>query len=744
MKKILKFFLYLIIIFAVGVSGYVIYYKFIAKKGSVDAFNTVPKDALFIIETTDLSKAWTTINNSDLWQHLVETQYFGDINEGIEAVNAFLDSNAFASGLFKGRKLVISGVIASKKDWDFLFSIDLEKGSQTVKTLDKMIDFIDGYKVARNTINVDAGKYEIIQMTDEQDPDFKIFITFADNILLVSFNKAIIEKSLAQLNDNHWNNDKKFVEILQKSPERKLFKIYVKYSNLDDFMQTFLTESDETTEMFANSLAYSILDFDVDENRIILDGFANLDSMSSYVTALAHTAPGKKTAYTIMTDQTAAYVSITFDDYMTFYDNLMDEYAKNNPEDIEDINKATDLLKNVIKIDLQNDFFAWIGNEIALFKIRPLSESSKAEDVAMVIHTNDIDNAKAGMAQIVKQIRKWSPFKFKDYDYKGFTISFLKQKNFFKPFFGKLFEGIEEPYFTFIEDYVVFSNSKELLHQIIDDYVMGRTIPKDEKFQDFIDEFDVKSNIAVFINMPKMYPTLYYFTPASDRSDLKENEQLIESFAHVGFQLSSKNNMFKTTFIAEYDSSAYYEDLTSKLDAQTNNEMFTYYLDTMGFLITLPENLPDGEFVGYYDQENTKKMFEGNVMNGKPDGVWRSYYESGNIESSVTYTDGIPDGIAYFYYDVAANTLRAEVNYVEGKIDGTYKEYYDNGARKATILYDEGLENGDVEFYYRTGDIKIEGKYKNGEKHGKWIYYDQNGEKIAVEKWKKGNKVKEK
>jgi antitoxin component YwqK of YwqJK toxin-antitoxin module len=307
-----------------------------------------------------------------------------------------------------------------------------------------------------------------------------------------------------------------------------------------------------------------------------------------------------------------------------------------------------------------------------------------------------------------------------------------------------LFEGIEEPYFTFIEDYVVFSNSKELLHQIIDDYITGRTISKDEKFQDFIDEFEVKSNIAVFINMPKMYPTLYYFTPPADRSDLKENEQLIESFAHIGFQLTSKNNMFRTTLIAEYDSTAYYDDLTGRLEAQTNNEIFTYYLDTMGFLISLPDDIPDGEFITYYDEATTKKMFEGNVVDGKPDGIWRSYYKSGNIENAVSYKDGQPDGVAYFYYDVAANTLRAEVNYEEGKIVGTYKEYYDNGARKAQILYDEGEKNGDAEFYYRTGDIKIEGKFKDDQKHGKWVYYDQNGKKIAVEKWKKGEKIKEK
>lgn len=736
--------MYLILIGILAVGGYFIYIKFFASKGTVDAFNTIPDDAVFIVETTNLSQAWSTINDSELWQHLIETQYFGDLNDDIELVNTFLDSNAVAKLLFKDTKLIVAGVMSSPKEWDFLFAVDLEKGSTTFQSLNKIIDVIDGFKVTRTEFKNDNGKYTIIQLTDEKDSEFKIYITFAENVVLVSFNGGIIQKSLEQLYDNHWEKNKNFVEIMQQIPQRKLFKIYANYSKIDDFMGTFLTSEDKTITMLANSLAFSVLNFDVNKNQIILDGYANLDSVGSYVHALANVEPGKLSAYKIMTDQSAAYVSIAFDDYFQFYNNLMNEYTENYPEEAKDIEKGLDLLKNVIKINIEEDLFSWIGNEIALFKIRPLSTVSKQEDIAFVIQTNDIEAAKDGMAQIVKQIRKWSPFKFKEYDYKNFEISYLKQKAFFKPFFGKLFEGIDEPYFTFIEDYVVFSNSQEILQQIIDDYIAGRTLSKDAKFQSFLDDFSVKSTISAFIMMPKMYPTLYYFTPTADRNDLKENEELIMSFARVGFQLVSKGKMFTTTLIAEYDEDAYFEDLTGKLETEAQSDIFTYYIDSLGFIISFEDNMEDGEYAEYFDENNKDVRIEGKIADSKPDGLWRTYYEDGHIESAVTYDHGEVNGIAYFYYDDVENTLRAEVTFEDNKCIGTYKEYYDNGARKANILYRKGTKDGEAEFYYRTGNIKIEGKYNNGQKDGKWVFYSENGEKLTVEKWKNGEKKKEK
>ena len=349
--------------------------------------------------------------------------------------------------------------------------------------------------------------------------------------------------------------------------------------------------------------------------------------------------------------------------------------------------------------------------------------------------------AKEGLGNITKQIRRRSPLKFDIIEYKNFEINYLERKNFFKMFFGELFNKLEKPYFTYIEDYVVFSNSLELLMQVIDDYIGGRTLSHNVKFQSFIDEFNNKTNISIFIQMPKMYTTLYFYTPEENKEAFKENREMILSFARIGFQLNSDGKKFKTILLAEYDDEALLDDEVEKLENETKGEMFNKEIETMEFAIELPtKDLKNGQFKDFYGEDSLKVKFEGNVKDYQMNGMWRTFYESGNLKNSVNYLEGKVDGISYFYYDDKVNTKKAEVIFEENMIIDTYQEFYDNGAQKTKIEYKDGKMDGDAEFFYRTGRIKIEGSYKDGEKNGKWIYYNQNEQKIKKEKWKNGKK----
>ena len=44
-------------------------------------------------------------------------------------------------------------------------------------------------------------------------------------------------------------------------------------------------------------------------------------------------------------------------------------------------------------------------------------------------------------------------------------------------------------------------------------------------------------------------------------------------------------------------------------------------------------------------------------------------------------------------------------------------------------------------YYYEDGNIRQEGTYKDGELHGKWVSYDEKGEKTAFAEYNDGEKV---
>jgi antitoxin component YwqK of YwqJK toxin-antitoxin module len=45
--------------------------------------------------------------------------------------------------------------------------------------------------------------------------------------------------------------------------------------------------------------------------------------------------------------------------------------------------------------------------------------------------------------------------------------------------------------------------------------------------------------------------------------------------------------------------------------------------------------------------------------------------------------------------------------------------------------------DGDANYYYRNSQIKIEGRYKNGLRYGKWKHYTKLGELLSRENWNK-------
>lgn len=744
MKKFFKIVFYtLLVLIVITGASYLTWHFFLKSKSNLDAFATIPEDAVFIVETTDLSKAWKQISESDLWQYLMKTEYFSDLNKDIESIDKYIKSNQkIADMILNNRKLIVSAHMTSGVNSSFLFSVDLKDMAATIGSMENALKLIDGFKVEKTEFKAenDNKKFDIVKLTSEKNPKEVFFISFVDNILLVSFDGVLIEKAISQRNDEHWNKDNKFQEIMVELAQRKLFKIYFNYSYFNKYSKTFLTSEDEIIKMLSESLAYSIFDIDIKGTKFSLEGFTNLDSVNSYVRALVNVEPGKLRAYDIMTNQSAAYFSISFKDYMTFYNNLMDEYRKSNPAEVEEIEKSIGLVEDLLGVDLHRDFFSWIGEEVALFKVRPISEESRMEDIVIAIHANDIDNAREGLTNITKKIRRRSPLRFDIIEYRNFEINYLEQKNFFKMFFGELFNKMEKPFFTYIEDFVVFSNSLDLLQQVIDDYINGKTLSHTVEFQDFIDNFSPKSNIAVFIQMPKMFNTLYNFTPEDKKQDFIKNKEMILSFARVGFQLVSDGQKFETSLLAEYDENALTDDAVQKLENSTSNNMFNANLDSMGFKIELPVSVLENysQYKTYWDEDSTNIKHEGKIENNLLNGIWRSYYESGNIQCAINYKNGKVVGIGYFYYDDEVNTKLAEVNFEEDKIVGVYQEFWDNGAQKALIAYNNGVMDGDAQFFYRSGRLKMEGKYKDGLKHGKWKYYSETGDLLRKERWRNG------
>lgn len=734
MSKGKKIFLIVSAVILLGIGSFVTYIWF-SESGNRDPFTAIPDDAIYIIETTDLNNGWTTISDSKLWKHMKTNKHFADITESANDLDSLIKGDATMDMLFSNRQLLVSAHMISGSDYDFVFVVNMKQASKVtfIKDYIKSLLSYYGYTMSKRTFE----GQEILQLTDNKTLEI-LYITFIDNLFVGSYSPILIEKSIHQKDKNNWVNNKMFQAVAGEISTRKLFNFYFNYSQLQKYMAVYLSEESDLVNSLGLAIRYSAFNVNFEDERLSFSGYTNLaDSVSSYFHALLSVDPGNAEGYKIASDKTALYVSMCFEDFTKFYKALTNQFSKENGEEMQSYEKMQKKIEKLFNISMQDDFFSWIGTELAFLKLKPVS-NAKEGDVCILIQASNIESAKSGLERITKQVKKRSPLKFEEVDYKDHKINYLDIKGFFKMFFGKLFGKLTKPYFTYIDNYVVFSNSPSTLMDLIDDYTNGKTLEKNKEFSSFREQFENKSNVTAFVRMPEMYSHLYYYSNAEKRTGIHENKELILSFSKIGFQLVSDGKLFKTTLIVEHNEDALFNEELEKFE-NAAEELFVKDYDSLKFKPSLDASVSgkDGSFKTEFEEGKTK--YEGIIKDGKIEGTLKTYYSSGKLESSVNYRNGKVTGKAIFYYDNDDNNAKAEMVFNDDEqIQGEYIEYYENGEKKAVLEFDEGLPDGEALFYYDSGNIKIEGQYKKGVKEGKWKNYTEDGNLFDKEKWKKG------
>jgi len=704
-----------------------LFYWFKPSSTRRDVLSVVPGDAVFVFQTERFTDTWEEIHELNIWHHLIHTPGFEDWQELDSLMTRYLLQNDLLGSLFKNRPTLMSVHPLPQDDFSLLYAVDLK----SIKNIRKLTGWLSSFKSKNFRViphKTDRYTYYILSGLDEP-----FYFAFIDNLAVGSFDDALLKRCL-QGDKNAHASWKQKIPFVEKELPGGLVRWWVNYKSLPAFMQIYFDQADTYLGPLSRQLILTATDINHSGERLTAEGLTLTDSVPSYFTALLDVKPGEPRTYEIASRRTAMYISQSFKSFNMYHQSLLDAYGEKDKKLKNNYLQSVKKIERYFKIDLQEDFFDWIGQEIALIKLR-LYKPQKAEELILLIQTRDRKAAQRGMNKISEQIRKKSPFKFKKYSYKNFEINYLHQKNFFKTLLGDLFKGIDKPYYTFIQDYVVFSNSEEELKNFIDDYIMGNTLSHDDDFMDFKKNWNEKSHILIYLHMPKLYALVQKMLTGEGRKSWEEKKDFLLSMHRMMLQFTGNGEWFDTKMIVDHNPEARAREEAEALAYQIDENVHNRYYEDLQFKIFFPDtaDVKDGPYKVYY--ENGKIKIEGSVKKGQPHGFWRTYYPSGNLQSVVFYDNGEVHGDAFFYYDSRPPVKMAEMHFDHDLLDGLYREYYRNGAIKAEIEYKNGKPHGKARYYYPSGKLKAEGKFKKGKKKGKWIFYDQTGKIIRKEKY---------
>ena len=105
------------------------------------------------------------------------------------------------------------------------------------------------------------------------------------------------------------------------------------------------------------------------------------------------------------------------------------------------------------------------------------------------------------MEFIEKKVKRRTPVKVKTVHYKDFEINYIEMKGFFRLFFGGLFDKFEKPYYTYVDDYVVFSNKASSLLSFVEDYEQKNLLKNTLGFKNSFSYLNSSSTLFLYTDV---------------------------------------------------------------------------------------------------------------------------------------------------------------------------------------------------------------------------------------------------
>jgi len=125
------------------------------------------------------------------------------------------------------------------------------------------------------------------------------------------------------------------------------------------------------------------------------------------------------------------------------------------------------------------------------------------------------------------------------------------------------------------------------------------------------------------------------------------------------------------------------------------------------------EPLTGKVYGGFGEVKPFKKVYMGNLLKGKKEGRWKSYFHSnGKKMYDENYKNGKLDGLSYEWYENGQKSY--EGTFTNGELDGLSTSWYENGQKKYEDNYKNGKGVGFSTSWYENGKKESEGTFKDG------------------------------
>jgi hypothetical protein len=363
---------------------------------------------------------------------------------------------------------------------------------------------------------------KIAKISFQKDSSF--YLSQKGNLLQLSPDpKLLSQTDVAQ--EQKTNRDfAEYIKTTEKINKNSLASLYVDFNRLEDlFKKLSPTASSSLFQLLHRQNAFASLNYNYSKEKILFTGSTVIKEEQNYLNLFTSLKAGKTTIDAILPEQTANYTIYSISDYNQWSKGLGKWLQqKNMPKE-----QTIAALNSKYHLNLEETFPKYFKDQLLNFQLKNTEKMG-------AINLKNGDKLAQLLLDISENVSE--------------DIKVLKEPMLLYWYFGAPFEKFKTPYYTIIDNYMVFSNRAENIQTFLNSYRSNSQLLTKKEYADACAQLPASSNIVFYLDQKNSEDIALHdlFRPAFE---FFNSRQHIGQFSSMIYQLQSENKKFQSNLL---------------------------------------------------------------------------------------------------------------------------------------------------------------------------------------------------
>ncbi|MCL2328205.1 MAG: hypothetical protein FWC39_06780 [Bacteroidetes bacterium] len=438
------------------------------------AFETVPHNAVALIDVKKISSLEQFATNN-MWRSFASSPLFTPMHTVATLTQTAL-KNEVQRKNFANNSLIISFMECKEGTQEYIVSVPLVSSEQINQTHELLQNLFSDCQKVGYSFDYNTQIYSFENAAKKRRCSYAVF----KNTLIISPSHILVEAAIKSCKEQHnILGIEDFKKIRKTAGKQTLANIYI---NLNKVTQLFMPLQ---TKPYGS---WTEFDVSLRSNAISLNGFSLSNITADFLSVFRAQMPVKLQLSSILPANISYFKVWGLSDVKQFranYENFLTQNKK-----FEDYTKNLNILNNTYGgSNIVQNMYSFIDSEIAFACGAPYEANENGDNYA-IIKTISQSQVEGWIEKLLQEYpthrnpgsSQTTQFTLDNkaiYTIQGIPVDFVQA------LWGELFAGVRFRHLTFINNYMVFADSKTALEKLITAYELKKVLANDMEFKKF-------------------------------------------------------------------------------------------------------------------------------------------------------------------------------------------------------------------------------------------------------------------